>query len=117
MDGGYSPGVTLASQQGGRAGGVPTPVTLTRCVVRTSLRGVRPPVPTAQPDATDRLRGAGCVQEIPTPMQSALFPGVVLAVIAAVTVARLYARKRAARLKLSGGKMSLALNLMRHRDS
>jgi hypothetical protein len=50
-------------------------------------------------------------------MQSALFPGVVLAVIAAVTVARLYARKRAARLKLSGGKMSLALNLMRHRDS
>jgi hypothetical protein len=48
-------------------------------------------------------------------MQSALFPGVAGAVVAAVMVYRLFERRRAARLKVSGGRLSLALNLARSR--
>ncbi len=45
----------------------------------------------------------------------ALFPGVVVAVAAAVVVLRTLERRRAARLKISGGRKSLALNLERTR--
>ncbi len=48
-------------------------------------------------------------------MQSALFPGVVVAVAAAVVLYRTIERRRAARLKISGGRKSLALNLDRSR--
>ncbi len=48
-------------------------------------------------------------------MQAALFPGVVFAVAAAVVVYRTIERRRAARLKISGGRKSLALNLDRSR--
>ncbi len=48
-------------------------------------------------------------------MQSALFPGVVVAVVAAVVLYRTIERRRAARLKISGGRKSLALNLERSR--
>lgn len=48
-------------------------------------------------------------------MQSALFPGVVVAVAAALVFFRTFERRRAARLKISGGRKSLALNLQRSR--
>jgi hypothetical protein len=48
-------------------------------------------------------------------MQSALFPGVVVAVAAAVVVYRSIERCRLAKLKVSGGRKSLALNLDRTR--
>ncbi len=48
-------------------------------------------------------------------MQAALVPGVVVAVAAAVVVYRSIERRRAARLKISGGRKSLALNLDRSR--
>jgi hypothetical protein len=48
-------------------------------------------------------------------MQAALFPGVVVAVAAAVVFLRTMGRRRAARLKISGGRKSLALNLHRSR--
>jgi hypothetical protein len=48
-------------------------------------------------------------------MQSALFPGVVVAVAAAVVLYRTVERRRAAKLKVSGGRKSLALNLDRSR--
>jgi hypothetical protein len=48
-------------------------------------------------------------------MQSALFPGVVVAVAAAVVVYRSIERRRLAKLKVSGGRKSLALNLDRTR--
>jgi predicted Kef-type K+ transport protein len=48
-------------------------------------------------------------------MQSALVPGVVLAVAAAVVLLRTLERRRAARLKISGGRKALALNLHRSR--
>jgi len=44
-------------------------------------------------------------------MQAALFPGLVLAVLAAVLLYRAIERRRALRLKISGGRKSLALNL------
>jgi hypothetical protein len=44
-------------------------------------------------------------------MQSVLFPGVVVAVAAAVVLYRSLERRRLARRKLSGGRKSLALNL------
>ncbi len=48
-------------------------------------------------------------------MQSALFPGVLVVVAAAVVLYRAVERRRAARLKVSGGRKSLALNLDRSR--
>ena len=48
-------------------------------------------------------------------MQAALFPGVVVAVAAALVLYRAVERRRAARLKISGGRKSLALNLDRSR--
>jgi hypothetical protein len=48
-------------------------------------------------------------------MQAALFPGVVVAVAAAVVLYRTVERRRAARLRISGGRKSLALNLDRSR--
>ena len=48
-------------------------------------------------------------------MQAALFPGVVVAVAAAVVLYRSVERRRAAKLKLSVGRKSLALNLDRSR--
>lgn len=48
-------------------------------------------------------------------MQSALFPGVVVAVAAAVVFYRTMERRRVAKLKVSGGRKSLALNLDRSR--
>lgn len=48
-------------------------------------------------------------------MQAALFPGVVVAVAAAVVLFRAVERRRAAKMKLSGGRKSLALNLDRSR--
>jgi hypothetical protein len=45
-------------------------------------------------------------------MQSALFPGLVLAVVAGVAGYRFYARRQAAKLKVSGGRMALVLNLV-----
>jgi hypothetical protein len=49
-------------------------------------------------------------------MQSALFPGVVVAVAAAVMLYRKLEQRRASRLKVSGGRKSLALNLDRTRS-
>ncbi len=48
-------------------------------------------------------------------MQSALFPGVVVAVAAAVVLYRKLEQRRLGRLKVSGGRKSLALNLDRSR--
>lgn len=48
-------------------------------------------------------------------MQSALFPGFLVAVAAAVVFFRTFERRRAAKVKLSGGRKSLALNLQRSR--
>ncbi len=48
-------------------------------------------------------------------MQAALFPGVLVAVAAAIVVFRTVERRRAAKLKVSGGRKSLALNLDRSR--
>ncbi len=48
-------------------------------------------------------------------MQSALFPGVVVAVAAAVVLFKAVERRRVAKLKISGGRKSLALNLDRSR--
>ncbi len=48
-------------------------------------------------------------------MQSALFPGVVVAVAAAVVLFKAVERRRVAKLKFSGGRKSLALNLDRSR--
>ena len=45
-------------------------------------------------------------------MQSAVVPGLVLAVVAAVAGYRVYARRRFAKLKVSGGRMALVLNLV-----
>jgi hypothetical protein len=44
-------------------------------------------------------------------MHSALFPAVVLAVVAAVSVWRIRERRRISKLKISGGRLSLFLNL------
>jgi hypothetical protein len=44
-------------------------------------------------------------------MQSALFPGVVVAVAAAVLLYRKLEQRRLGRLKVSGGRKSLVLNL------
>jgi hypothetical protein len=44
-------------------------------------------------------------------MQSALFPGVMVAVAAAVVLYRKLEQRRAGRLKVSGGRKSLVLNL------
>jgi hypothetical protein len=44
-------------------------------------------------------------------MQSALFPGVVVAVVAAVLLYRKLDQRRVGRLKVSGGRKSLVLNL------
>ncbi len=48
-------------------------------------------------------------------MQAALLPGVVVAVAAALVVFRTVQGRRAAKLKISGGRKSLALNLERTR--
>ncbi len=48
-------------------------------------------------------------------MQAALFPGVLVAVAAAVVLFKAAERRRAAKLKISGGRKSLALNLDRSR--
>jgi len=48
-------------------------------------------------------------------MQSALVPGVVVAFAAALVFFRTFERRRASRLKISGGRKSLALNLHRSR--
>lgn len=48
-------------------------------------------------------------------MQAALFPGVVVAVAAAVVLFKAMERRRVAKLKISGGRKSLALNLDRSR--
>jgi len=48
-------------------------------------------------------------------MQSALVPGFVVAVAAAVVFFRTFERRRAAKVKISGGRKSLALNLHRSR--
>ncbi|HET6439494.1 MAG TPA: hypothetical protein VFG59_15605 [Anaeromyxobacter sp.] len=48
-------------------------------------------------------------------MQAALVPGVVVAVAAAVMLYRSVERRRVAKLKVSGGRKSLALNLDRSR--
>lgn len=48
-------------------------------------------------------------------MQAALFPGVVVAVAAAVVLYRTIERRRAGKLRISGGRKSLALNLDRTR--
>ena len=48
-------------------------------------------------------------------MQSAMFPGLVVAVAAAVVFLRLLERRRAAKLRISGGRKSLVLNLARNR--
>lgn len=48
-------------------------------------------------------------------MQSALVPGVVVAVAAALVFFRTFERRRTAKLKISGGRKSLALNLQRTR--
>ncbi len=48
-------------------------------------------------------------------MQAALFPGVVVAVAAAFALYRALGRRRSTRLKISGGRKSLALNLDRSR--
>jgi hypothetical protein len=49
-------------------------------------------------------------------MQSALFPGVVVAVAAAVLLYRKLEQRRAGRLKVSGGRKSLVLNLAKTRS-
>jgi hypothetical protein len=49
-------------------------------------------------------------------MQSVLFPGVVVAVAAAVVVLRALERRRAAKLRITGGRRSLVLNLDRSRQ-
>jgi hypothetical protein len=48
-------------------------------------------------------------------MQSALFPGLVLAVVAVVAASKVIARRRVAKLHVSGGRMALVLNLMDRR--
>lgn len=48
-------------------------------------------------------------------MQAALFPGVMVAVAAALLVYRKVERHRASKRKISGGRKSLALNLDRSR--
>ncbi|HVO20708.1 MAG TPA: hypothetical protein VMU15_15720 [Anaeromyxobacter sp.] len=48
-------------------------------------------------------------------MQAVLFPGVVVAVAAALAVYRAVERRRMSRLRVSGGRKSLALNLQRSR--
>jgi hypothetical protein len=45
-------------------------------------------------------------------MQSALVPAAILAVIAVATGSKIYARRRFAKLKVSGGRMALVLNLV-----
>ena len=48
-------------------------------------------------------------------MQAVLVPGVVVALAAAVMVYRTVERRRVAKMKVSGGRKSLALNLERSR--
>lgn len=48
-------------------------------------------------------------------MQSVLFPGLLVAVAAAVVVLRAVERRRAAKLRITGGRKSLVLNLDRSR--
>ncbi len=48
-------------------------------------------------------------------MQAALFPGVLVVVAAAVVLYRSVERRKVAKLKVSGGRKSLALNLDRSR--
>ncbi len=48
-------------------------------------------------------------------MQSALLPAVVLAVVAVFTGSRIVARRRFSKMNVSGGRMSLVLNLVNRR--
>lgn len=48
-------------------------------------------------------------------MQAVLLPGVVVAVAVALVLYRAVERRRAGKLKVSGGRKSLALNLDRSR--
>lgn len=48
-------------------------------------------------------------------MQSALFPALVLAAVAVVVGQKLRARRRIAKLKVSGGRMALVLNIVNRR--
>ncbi len=48
-------------------------------------------------------------------MQSVLFPGCVLAVVAYLAISKIRARRRFARMKVSGGRMALVLNLHNRR--
>ncbi|WP_242333549.1 MULTISPECIES: hypothetical protein [Anaeromyxobacter] len=48
-------------------------------------------------------------------MQSALLPALVLAAAAIVVGQRIRARRRFARLKVSGGRMALVLNIVNRR--
>jgi hypothetical protein len=45
-------------------------------------------------------------------MQSALVPGLVVVAVATVAGYRAYTRRRFAKLKVSGGRMALVLNLV-----
>ena len=48
-------------------------------------------------------------------MQSALFPALVLAVLAFAVGFKIRARRRFAKLKVSGGRMALVLNIVNRR--
>jgi hypothetical protein len=48
-------------------------------------------------------------------MQAVLLPALVLVVVAVVSGQRFLARRRLARLNVSGGRMSLVLNLQQRR--
>jgi hypothetical protein len=48
-------------------------------------------------------------------MQSALFPALLFAAVAVVVGQKLRARRRAAKLKVSGGRMALVLNIVNRR--
>jgi hypothetical protein len=48
-------------------------------------------------------------------MPSALVPGVVAVVVAVIAGSRYLARRRLSKLQVSGGRMSLVLNLMDRR--
>jgi hypothetical protein len=48
-------------------------------------------------------------------MQSALFPALVLVVVAVAVGSKMLARRRLAKLKVSGGRMALVLNIVNRR--
>jgi hypothetical protein len=48
-------------------------------------------------------------------MQSALFPALVLVVVAVAVGSKIRARRRFAKLKVSGGRMALVLNIVNRR--